>query len=104
MLCKLPFSLLSLLLKLFKLLKLLLMLLIWDILQFNSVVFSDKETNYVCCMKHENAKLSAQYVKDGEQKTFVTSADGQTSIVPFGQPGGPENCASDFFINWAPLE
>jgi len=65
---------------------------------------TDKETNYVCCMKHENAKLSAQYVKDGEQKTFFTSADGQTSIIPFGQPGEPENCATDFFIKWSPRE
>jgi len=65
---------------------------------------TDKETNYVCCIKHENARLAGQYMKGGEQKTFATTADGQTSMVQFGQPGGPENCATDFFINWAPRE
>lgn len=65
---------------------------------------TDKETNYVCCIKNENAKLKGEYMKGGEKKTFVVSSDGNTSIVPFGQPGGPENCATDFFINWAPRE
>jgi hypothetical protein len=65
---------------------------------------TDKDTNYVCCVKHENVKLAGEYMKGDEKKTFSTSADGQTSIVQFGQPGGPENCATDFFINWAPRE
>jgi hypothetical protein len=43
-------------------------------------------------------------MKAGEKKNFGTSSDGQTNIIEFGEPDGPENCATDFFANWAPLE
>jgi hypothetical protein len=65
---------------------------------------TDKEDNYVCCIKHENAKLAGEYTKAGEKKNFGISSDGQTNIIEFGEPDGPENCATDFFANWAPLE
>ena len=64
----------------------------------------EKESNYVCCIKHENAKLAGEYMKAGEKKNFGISDDGKTNIIQFGEPDGPENCATDFFANWTPLE
>jgi len=64
----------------------------------------EKESNYVCCIKHENAKLAGEYMKAGEKKNFGISDDGKTKIIQFGEPDGPENCATDFFANWTPLE
>ena len=64
----------------------------------------EKESNYVCCIKHENAKLAGEYMKAGDKTNFAISDDGKTNIVQFGEPDGPENCATDFFANWAPLE
>jgi hypothetical protein len=64
----------------------------------------EKESNYVCCIKHENAKLAGEYMKAGDKTNFAISDDGKTNIVQFGEPDGPENCATDFFANWTPLE
>jgi len=64
----------------------------------------DRESNYVCCIKHENAKLAGEYMKAGEKKNFGISNDGKTNIVQFGEPDGPENCATEFFANWTPLK
>ena len=64
----------------------------------------DKESNYVCCIKHENAKLAGEYMKAGEKKNFGISSDGKTNIIQFGEPDGPENCATEFFANWSPLK
>ena len=64
----------------------------------------EKESNYVCCIKHENAKLAGEYMKAGDKTNFAISDDGKTNIIQFGEPDGPENCATDFFANWTPLE